>query len=58
MWKQTEGTLEVKFSNDWKKDALRRDFTINAIYSDIDGNLFDPFDGKDDLENGISKIYW
>ena len=36
----------VKFSKDWKKDASRRDFTINSIYSDVEGNLFDPFDGK------------
>ena len=43
---------KVKFSNDWKKDALRRDFTINSIYSDMDGNLFDPFNGIEDLKNG------
>ena len=43
---------KVKFSNDWKKDALRRDFTINSIYSDKDGNLFDPFNGIQDLKNG------
>ena len=46
----------VKFSTDWKKDASRRDFTINSIYSDIDGNLFDPFNGKKDLENGVIKF--
>ena len=44
---------KVEFSKDWKEDASRRDFTINAIYSDKDGNLFDPFNGKKDLENGI-----
>ena len=43
---------KVEFTKDWKKDAERRDFTINAIYSDINGNLFDPFDGKRDLEAG------
>ncbi len=54
---ETDGRhARVKFSNDWKKDALRRDFTINAIYSDIDGNLFDPFNGKDDLEKGVVKF--
>ena len=42
----------VKYSKDWNKDALRRDFTINAIYSDIDGNIFDPTNGKKDLEDG------
>ena len=54
---KTDGRhAQVKFSNDWKKDASRRDFTINAIYSDIDGNLFDPFNGKEDLENGVIKF--
>ena len=43
---------EVKFSRDWKKDASRRDFTINSIYSDNEGNLFDPFNGKIDLKKG------
>jgi len=43
---------KVKFSKDWKKDASRRDFTINSIYSDLDGNLFDPFNGKKDIEIG------
>ena len=33
-------------------DASRRDFTINSIYSDEDGNIFDPYEGKKDLENG------
>ena len=42
----------VEFSKDWKEDATRRDFSINSIYSDKEGNLFDPFDGKKDLENG------
>ncbi len=44
---------KVQFSNDWKKDSLRRDFTINAIYSDCDGNLFDPNWGRKDLKNGL-----
>ena len=44
---------KVKFSKSWKEDALRRDFTINSIYSDKEGNLFDPFDGKKDIENGL-----
>ena len=43
---------KVRFSSDWNKDASRRDFTINAVYADINGNLFDPFDGKKDIENG------
>ena len=44
---------KVKFTKDWKKDASRRDLTINSIYSDKDGNLFDPYGGKKDLEDGF-----
>ena len=43
----------VKFSQDWKQDASRRDFTINSIYSDAEGNLFDPYNGKNDLQKGV-----
>ena len=43
---------KVEFSNDWKEDASRRDFSINSIYADKEGNLFDPNNGKNDLENG------
>ena len=43
---------KVQFYNNWHEDASRRDFTINSIYSDIHGNLYDPFNGKKDLENG------
>tara|TARA_Y100000590_G_scaffold151424_1_gene173980 strand:+ start:4803 stop:6101 length:1299 start_codon:yes stop_codon:yes gene_type:complete len=44
----------VEFISDWETDASRRDFTINAIYSDIQGRIFDPFNGASDLKN--SKI--
>ena len=47
---------KVEFSLDWKDDSNRRDFSINAIYSDKDGNLFDPHNGKKDLESGIVKF--
>ena len=43
---------KVEFSFDWYEDASRRDFTINSIYSDINGNLYDPFEGKKDLQIG------
>ena len=42
----------VEFTNQWMEDSLRRDFTINSIYADKEGNLFDPNDGVKDLENG------
>ena len=47
---------KVEFSNDWYEDASRRDFTFNSIYSDLNGNLYDPFNGKIDLENGLVKF--
>ena len=46
----------VEFSESWHEDASRRDFTINSIYSDLDGNLYDPFNGKEDLEKKIIKF--
>ncbi len=46
----------VEFSESWHEDACRRDFTINSIYSDLDGNLYDPFNGKVDLEKKIIKF--
>jgi len=47
---------DVKFTSSWEEDAKRRDFTINAIYSDIEGRIFDPFNGAEDLKNGIIKF--
>tara|TARA_B100000700_G_C14926797_1_gene799857 strand:- start:13 stop:1284 length:1272 start_codon:yes stop_codon:yes gene_type:complete len=47
---------QVEFSEDWHEDASRRDFTINAIYSDLHGNLYDPFNGKEDLKLGNVKF--
>ena len=47
---------KVEFSDNWRDDASRRDFTINSIYADIEGSLFDPFGGKKDLENGEVKF--
>ncbi|AHC73755.1 putative poly(A) polymerase [Candidatus Endolissoclinum faulkneri L5] len=32
----------VSFTEDWLEDASRRDFTLNAVYLDMDGNLYDP----------------
>ena len=43
---------KVKFSKDWKTDASRRDFTINSIYSDKEGNLFVPYNGYEDIKKG------
>ena len=38
----------VRFGTDWRQDALRRDFTLNALYAGMDGTLFDPLHGVED----------
>ena len=54
---KTDGRhAEVEYTNDWQKDSERRDFTINAIYLDIDGNIFDPQSGTTDLKNNNIKF--
>ena len=47
---------KVTFTSNWKEDALRRDFTINALYVDIEGRIFDPLNGISDLQNGVIKF--
>lgn len=43
---------KVAWTRDWNEDLSRRDLTFNAMAMSFDGELFDPFNGKDDLENG------
>lgn len=45
--------IEVDHSMTIEEAASRRDFTINSISMDIDGNIIDPFGGVSDLKNGI-----
>ena len=43
----------VAFTDDWREDAARRDFTINALYADpASGEIFDYFGGLDDVAAG------
>ncbi len=46
----------IKFSENWKEDSNRRDFTINAIYLDQNGKIFDPHFGIEDLKNNKVKF--
>ncbi|AGF74767.1 poly(A) polymerase [Bartonella australis AUST/NH1] len=47
---ETDGRhAKVVFSRDWKKDAERRDFTINALYCDAAGQLYDEVGGLIDI---------
>jgi poly(A) polymerase len=43
----------VAFTEEWREDAARRDFTINALSADpVSGAVFDYFGGLDDLDSG------
>lgn len=43
---------EVEYTDDWQQDALRRDFTMNALYCDAHGEVFDYTDGVDAARAG------
>lgn len=48
---------QVAFTDDWREDAARRDFTINALYADYPaGTVHDYFGGLDDLAKGIVRF--
>lgn len=50
---KTDGRhAEVEFTDNWEEDASRRDLTINAVYADEKGNVFDYYNGIEDLEKG------
>ncbi len=54
---ETDGRrAKVAFTDDWTADASRRDFTINAMYCDADGTLFDPLGGYQDLADRVVRF--
>ena len=54
---KTDGRhAEIETIDDWKEDSKRRDFTINAIYLNKEGKLYDPQQGINDLRNNIVKF--
>jgi poly(A) polymerase len=54
---QTDGRhAEVQFTENWKHDAARRDFTLNAISIDLEGKIFDYFNGRYDLDKKIIRF--
>ena len=46
----------IRFVKSFNEDYKRRDFTINAIYKDINGKIYDPSNGVDDLKNKIIRF--
>lgn len=55
---ETDGRRAVvSFTTDWASDAMRRDFTINALYLDPDGELHDPLgQGLDDVRAQVIRF--
>lgn len=47
---------EVRFCRDWLQDALRRDFTVNALYVDKNGRLYDDVGGAEDIKNRVLRF--
>lgn len=47
--------VNVSFTNDLNEDLKRRDFTMNAIAKDLDGNIIDIFFGREDIEKKIIR---
>lgn len=54
-YEDNRNPIRVKYINDLKKDLLRRDFTINTMCIDSNGNLIDLLDAKKDLDMHIIK---
>lgn len=54
---ETDGRhATVAFGKDWKADAQRRDFTINALYVTADGRVIDYVGGLSDIENKVLRF--
>ncbi len=50
---ETDGRhAQVAFTDDWREDAARRDFTMNALYVDAEGLLYDYYNGEEDAKAG------
>lgn len=47
---------DFEYTDDWSADASKRDLTINAVYADLRGNVFDYYNGINDLQNGVVRF--
>ncbi len=46
----------VRFTEEWREDARRRDFTMNALYCNVRGEVYDYFNGLEDAHKGIVRF--
>lgn len=53
---EKDGVSSLEFTDNWEADASTRDLTINAVYADEKGNVFDYYNGIEDLEKGYVRF--
>ncbi|MBR4927788.1 MAG: CCA tRNA nucleotidyltransferase [Alphaproteobacteria bacterium] len=54
---KTDGRhAEVAFTDSYEQDAKRRDFTVNALYMDAQGTIYDYVGGQEDLKNNLIRF--
>ena len=53
---EKDGVSNLEFTDNWEADASMRDLTINAVYADEKGNVFDYYNGIEDLEKGYVRF--
>ena len=46
----------VSYTRDWELDLSRRDLTINAMLMSFEGEITDPFNGQQDLQNNVIRF--
>ena len=54
-YKNSRHPESVSFTENLSDDLIRRDFTINAMAADINGNIYDLFEGIQDIERKIIR---
>lgn len=55
-WETDGRHPRVTYGTDWEIDASRRDFTMNALYADVNGAIYDYCGGLDDLKLGVVRF--
>lgn len=55
-WETNGRHPRVTYGTDWEEDAARRDFTMNALYADKEGMVYDYFGGVEDLQAGVVRF--
>ena len=48
--------IEIEYINDLKIDLMRRDFTMNTLCIDVNGNFIDYLNGRRDIDNKVIKV--